>query len=365
MASAADPATRVDASRVRIIDPAGEGTLLPVDARGQIMLWAALLLGSETGLAELAPGRRDAAGRLYLRRARNPERYSRPLHPWELARDRQRFVPANDPLELADRALVLAGEGQEVFCGPLAHVVALPGTAGVTGGRVLWVDLDDRRAISRLITFDPRPCLIVSTGGGPGRAHGYWRLEHRLEGAALEAANGQLARRLDGDQSVKDRGRLMRLPGTRNGKSGEPCRLLYADLRPDRHELEALLGPDTAPLAPPVPLGAPRRIANRADPLRDVEPATYFHALCGVEPGPSGLVRCPLPDHEDRTPSCRVYPSADLGWWCFGCTRGGRIYDLASLLLGGPWGRQLRGEPFRRAAALVHERLGVAPRRRP
>src|SRR4051794_6883845 len=348
MATAADPAACVDASRVRIIDPAGEGTLLPVDARGQITLWAALLLGSETGLAELAPGRRDAAGRLHVRRVRDPRRYPR----------------ASEPLELADRALALAGEGQEVFCGPLAHVAALPGSAGVTGGRVLWVDLDDRRAISRLITFDPRPCLIVSTGGAPGRAHGYWRLERRLPGTALEAANAQLARRLDGDPAVKDRGRLMRLPGTRNGKSGEPCRLLYADLRPDRHDLSALIGPETAPLAPPVPPGAPRRIGNRHDPLRDVEPPTYFRLLAGVEPSSCGLVRCPLPDHEDRTPSCRVYPTADLGWWCFGCTRGGRIYDLASLLLGGSWGRQLRGEPFRRAQALVHERLGVAPRRR-
>ena len=38
------------------------------------------------------------------------------------------------------------------------------------------------------------------------------------------------------------------------------------------------------------------------------------------------------------------------------------MYDLASLLLGGPWGRQLRGEPFHRARALVDERLGLTPR---
>src|SRR3954464_7522394 len=120
MASAADPVARVDASRVRIIDPAGEGTLLPVDARGQIMLWAALLLGSETGLAELSSGRRDAAGRLHVPRARGPRR-ARPPAP---------YPGAPEPLELADRALALAGEGAEVFCGPLAHVAALPGSAG-------------------------------------------------------------------------------------------------------------------------------------------------------------------------------------------------------------------------------------------
>src|SRR3954469_1165992 len=115
MASAADPAVRVDASRVRIIDPAGEGTLLPVDARGQITLWAALLLGSETGLAELAPARRDAVGRPHGGRAPRG-RLAVPR-----VRDPRRYPRASEPLELADRALAFAGDGAEVFCGPLAH----------------------------------------------------------------------------------------------------------------------------------------------------------------------------------------------------------------------------------------------------
>jgi hypothetical protein len=66
-----------------------------------------------------------------------------------------------------------------------------------------------------------------------------------------------------------------------------------------------------------------------------------------------GLVRCRLPDHEDAYASCQVYAEADQGWWCFGCARGGRIYDLASLLSGGPWGRERRGEAFRAARELV------------
>lgn len=32
--------------------------------------------------------------------------------------------------------------------------------------------------------------------------------------------------------------------------------------------------------------------------------------------------RCPLPGHDDRTPSFYVYP--DGGYWCFGCDRGGK-----------------------------------------
>jgi DNA primase len=39
--------------------------------------------------------------------------------------------------------------------------------------------------------------------------------------------------------------------------------------------------------------------------------------------------RCPLPDHEDRTPSFYIYPG-DIGgrWWCYGCSRGGDVIDM-------------------------------------
>jgi hypothetical protein len=69
------------------------------------------------------------------------------------------------------------------------------------------------------------------------------------------------------------------------------------------------------------------------------------------------MVRCPLPDHDDAYASCQMYADAEQGWWWFGCARGGRIYDLASLLVsGGPWGRGLRGEAFRAVRELVARR---------
>jgi hypothetical protein len=46
--------------------------------------------------------------------------------------------------------------------------------------------------------------------------------------------------------------------------------------------------------------------------------------------------------------------------WCFGCQRGGCIYDLASLLGGGTWGRDPRGEAFKTARELVAAALGLA-----
>jgi hypothetical protein len=65
------------------------------------------------------------------------------------------------------------------------------------------------------------------------------------------------------------------------------------------------------------------------------------------------MARCPLADHDDAYASCRVWPEADQGRSCFGCARGGRIYDLASLLSGGAWGASLPGEAFRAARVLV------------
>jgi hypothetical protein len=44
------------------------------------------------------------------------------------------------------------------------------------------------------------------------------------------------------------------------------------------------------------------------------------------------LGRCPLPDHEDHTPSFYLYANEHPGfydsWWCFGCGRGGDVVDL-------------------------------------
>src|SRR5215211_74571 len=35
---------------------------------------------------------------------------------------------------------------------------------------------------------------------------------------------------------------------------------------------------------------------------------------------------CPLPDHQEKTPSFYVYPNDR--WWCFGCGRGGDVVAL-------------------------------------
>jgi hypothetical protein len=102
-----------------------------------------------------------------------------------------------------------------------------------------------------------------------------------------------------------------------------------------------------------------RQAGRPGHELLRVAPPVYFRALCGVDvPAADGMVKCPLPDHDDAYASCQVFAEAERGWWCFGCARGGRVYDLASLLKGGPWGRELRGDAFSRAVELAREALG-------
>ena len=67
------------------------------------------------------------------------------------------------------------------------------------------------------------------------------------------------------------------------------------------------------------------------DPLKITEPCVYVEALTGEVVPDNGWLNCPLPDHEDKTPSFQVLSSH---WRCFGCNRGGGIIDLAAALYG-------------------------------
>jgi hypothetical protein len=96
--------------------------------------------------------------------------------------------------------------------------------------------------------------------------------------------------------------------------------------------------------------------SRRDDPLLEVPAPVYFAAIAGVDVSDrGGVVRCPLPDHEDGTPSCQVYAEPERGWHCFGCHRGGTVYDLAAAL----WGYGTRGEDFQRLRRLVLEELAA------
>jgi hypothetical protein len=316
----------------------------------QAALWARVLHRGRPGLVELVAGRRRDDGLLVMRSRHKRQRYPR----------------AGDTAALVALVRHHRGLGDEVFCTPLTRRLARPGRGGqVLPGAVAWIDIDEPANVERVRRFPHRPHMVVVSGSGG--LHAYWRLAAALELDELEAVNRKLAGHLGADDGIWDRARIMRVPGTVNAKAGRPCRLAYLDLAARPVAAAALVDGLSDPDPPPPPPDPEtlRRWAERnaIDDARRVPPPVYFRLLAGVEvPECGGDVRCPLPDHDEQHPSCRVYPTPERGWVCFGCQRGGTIYDLASLLDRGPGGRRgaLRGEEFKRVRREVWALLGIA-----
>jgi hypothetical protein len=152
---------------------------------------------------------------------------------------------------------------------------------------------------------------------------------------------------------------VMRLAGTVNYKTGQYARIVEADLQLPAYRIEDLIGdlPDPPPAA-----SAPRTpgASRHRDPYKQIAPPEYFARLAGITVPRRGLVSCRAAGHDDRHPSCSVGAEPSSGWCCHSgaCGARGAIYDLASVLDGGPWGRELRGSAFTRARARVREAFG-------
>lgn len=219
---------------------------------------------------------------------------------------------------------------------------AAPG-AGVgiaTGGhtRLVVVDVDVpegiagmAEAVDRLGPLPDTPTVRTPSGGrhlylvapvGPSIASSAGRL---AAGVDVRAAGGYVV-------APPTRGYVWTARGNRAGLP----EAWAAAMRPPPPPAAAPRPPGVSALAGPGDLGL------LLDVLRVIPATQYVPALAGVSvPEAGGAIRCPLPGHEDRTPSCHVYPSDD-GWFCFGCNRGGGVIDLAAHL----WGRPTRGAGF-------------------
>ena len=94
-----------------------------------------------------------------------------------------------------------------------------------------------------------------------------------------------------------------------------------------------------------------RRDRAGRDPLLRIPPPVYVGELLGVRSRRGAKVQCPF--HRDEIPSLHVYATAERGWSCFSCGRGGSIYDLAA----GLWGYETRGRDFVRLRTALLERF--------
>jgi hypothetical protein len=333
-----------------------------------------LLHARTGGLVELAAGSRRA-GRLHVTTRKRADH----------------FLPGGRQGESGwlESVLALAAShadrGEEVFLAPAARSRPRGDKRAVTTAGCLWVDVDQPDQLPALWELlAERPCHLLIETAGTGGVHAYWALARPLPAAyvnprtgevvePIERANLRLIHHLgvdaDGRPNVADpacaeRSRVMRLAGTVNGKSGRYARIVHADLQMTPYEPKALVGDLADPPAAIAHVHAriPRAAQDR-DRYKRIPPPAYFEALAGISVSPrGGLVRCPAPWHTDKAPSCSVSPDPERGWCCHSgnCGARGTIYDLASVLLGGPWGRELRGEQFTNARSYIADVFGGA-----
>lgn len=258
---------------------------------------------------------------------------------------RQRFFTAGALGAVVDVVAALATR-RDVFVGVLPRVRRRGRLEDVVErGGVLWADCDTSASAAALRAFEPRPSMVVASGSGQHR-HAYWFLEEPVDLARLERLNRRLAAALGADAGVVTKPHtILRPPGSLNWKHRPPAPVgllgVCEQRRVSAAELDRQLPLEQQRIergarAPGQRLPAPTQL----DSLQSVAPRVYFERLTGVRVGSSGKVRCPF--HEDRTPSLHVYDEPERGWFCFGCGRGGSIYDLASLV----WERGTRGREF-------------------
>jgi hypothetical protein len=362
--------------RIRLADGRTLSGELPAHRHRSLQL--GMLHADTNGLVELAAGRR-ADGKLRITTRPRPPR-TRPDH----------FLPGgasgregwlDGMLALADRH---AQRGEEVFFAPAVRSAPRADKHAVSHTHTLWIDVDRPDRLAPLWAFlAERPCHLLVSSGGSGGVHAYWRLDERLEATSVVEETGELLEpierallriihRLGVDASGKpnvadtqcaERSRLMRLAGTINNKTGEHARILEADFALPRYDIRQLVGdlPDPAPVRP-APTARPSIgvKGDGEDPYKTIPPPVYFGQLAGIDvPAGGGLVCCPA--HPDRNPSCSVGATPEQGWRCHAnrCGARGAIYDLASVLLGGPWGAgNLRGEAFLAAHSYVADVFG-------
>jgi len=264
----------------------------------------------------------------------------------------RRFVPAAEHARLR-RAVLELGARTDVYVGVLPRWRASGARDSVAGdGRTVWVDLDQPHALRALEPVEPAPSLVVASGG-PGHVHAYWSLRRAVPPRVVERANRRLAWTLGGDLHSTDAARILRPPQTRNHGRARARVELVATEGGAPVRLGALIGGLLDPPSPSPPRTRTQRRGRSGDELLGLDPARYVAALTGQAVGRSRKVRCPL--HDDRTPSLHVYADPARGWFCFGCGRGGSIYDLAAAL----WLLEPRGEGFTALRAALRHRLGL------
>lgn len=264
---------------------------------------------------------------------------------------RTRFYPARGPHGPLSRIVERTGPVTDVYVGCALRSSQHGDRAHVGQVWTLWAECDGEDARPRLDALPLVPSLVIASGT-PGNVHAYWALKVPTDADRAEGANQRLAAAVGGDPVCFDAARILRPPGTQNHKHAPPTPV---QLVASSSRLPLAIGDIEREL--PAAIEPPLRgRTGRAspDPLLDVPPVQYVTALLGTSLNRDHKATCPF--HEDRTPSLHAYPTAERGWFCFGCRRGGSIYDLAAQL----WSIEPRGAGFIELRARLSEVVGTA-----
>jgi hypothetical protein len=266
----------------------------------------------------------------------------------------RRFVSASHIGETA-RVVTRMAPWTDVYVGvALREGRAGGGKHAIRGSRLLYVDCDDSGAKERLTALVPPPTMVVASGT-PGHSQMYWLLDRPAVAGYVESANRRLALALGGDSACVDVARILRPPTTFNYKADWRRPVMLIAYRPEaRYTLDEVIAGLPEPQSPKratngVPPGGRRTSEDRQ--LLAIPTADYVRVLGEREPNRAGKVACPF--HDDRTPSLQVYEGGSF--YCFGCRRGGTIYDFAAHL----WGVEPRGEEFVELRSRLNAEFGV------
>jgi hypothetical protein len=251
---------------------------------------------------------------------------------------RTRFYRAGDGNRALARCVHRLSVRRDVYLGCALRTEQRGDRAHVGQAWTLWAECDGEASAERLESFNVVPSLLIASGTA-GHLHAYWALAEPIAADELENANRRLSLAVSGDPVCFDAPRILRPPGTRNHKYS-PSRPVHqlGDAAPEPYSFASLLA-----RLPQVSDGSPASVDLREagpDVLLKIAPERYVTALLGRPISRDRKISCPF--HDDRTPSLHVYPVPERGWFCFGCRRGGSIYDLAAAL----WGLEPRGADF-------------------
>lgn len=323
-------------------------------------------------------------------------------HRWHVPRSRWLWVDVDDPCRLPALWAFLNEPTERFPAGRLPHLlVESAGASAPCNGQGPQVPSNGDRPI------------VLSDGEVIGGVHAYWRLDRPLHAVTVRSSSGEtyrdpriskpddgdvliyydaatgemfdgeveviehieranlrlihaLGHRFDedgrqiptvADVKCRDRPRLLRLAGTRNGKSGRYSRIIYADRFLAPYNVRDLVGDLPDPVDRPAVHrhrnGGP--VSDDDDPFKRISLLEVYEAATGREASGRGRVRCPSRDHEDVHPSCSIN---EREFCCHACGACGAHYQLVSCaVFGGPT-ENLRGDAFNAAKGWMQDRYG-------